>query len=155
EAVKKPSGPPDKGKAAAATQVPEKAKLVIKTPGPFFYDLQKDFARFDIPTKKGQFPEQVLVTRVNPPPPNTDAPPKQDHLICDHLELQFRKKETDASAASRPAADRTAAKQNSPTDRTGNLEVEMAHATGSSVALTSEGEFLEAFGDDFSYDART
>src|SRR5439155_4545455 len=125
DAAKKPSGPPDKGKGAATTQVSEKAKLIIKTPGPFSYDLQKDFARFDIPTKKGQFPEQVLVTRFNPPPLNTeglpavaassagllgasfgqrpllaasalpppDSPPKQDRLVCEHLELQFRKKE--------------------------------------------------------------
>ena len=66
----------NKGKGAATAPLPEKAQLVIMTPGPFYYDLQKDFAQFDIPAKrKGQFPEQVLVTRFNPPPLNTDGLP--------------------------------------------------------------------------------
>jgi lipopolysaccharide export system protein LptA len=154
DAATKPA-PPDKGKKAATAPVPEKAQLVIMTPGPFYYDLQKDFAQFDIPAqRKGQFPEQVVVTRVNPTPPGADSPPKLDHLICEHLELQFRKKEAEAPPPRLPG-ERPATKPNAPADRSGSLQVETAHATGRSVVLTSDGESLEAHGNDFSYDART
>src|SRR5205823_4332010 len=40
-------------------------------------------------------------------------------------------------------------------DRSVQLEIENAHATGKEVVLKSDAEILEAYGNDFFYDART
>ena len=69
--------------------------MVIKTAGPFHYDLTKELATFDIPPIDPANPpstaEQVLVSRVH----KGGDGRKYDQLVGDHLELQFRKK-TDA-----------------------------------------------------------
>src|SRR5262245_5777207 len=151
DTAKKPPAPPVKGQPA---QTAEKAQLVIKTHGPFSYDLLKDFARFDIPSKRpGLLDEHVVVTRVNTPPGKGMAP-KLDSLECEHLELQFRKKEAEVSATPPPRG-KSSAKPSSQPDQASNLQVETAHATGRSVKLTSDGEDLKAQGDDFTYDSRT
>lgn len=126
--------------AAAKPPAPgaDKRKLVIDTAGSFVYDVPKDFARFDIPDKPSQLaPYQVHVNRYH----ELD---KHDQLICDHLELQFRRKK---SGEARPA---------SGDDRSLNLEVETAHATGEHIAITSDAEVLAVpTANEFLYDART
>jgi hypothetical protein len=126
-------------KPAATRNLPagHRDHVHIRTSGPFSYNLQKNFARFDIPDNpKRQFAEQIDVIR-NP------ELKQQDHLVCEHLELQFRRK-------------------NAETNRPGNsedsaldLEIETAHATGKEVTLTSDAESLDAYGNDLFYDART
>src|SRR5262249_29314309 len=78
---------PAGGTKTAAGPGGEKTHLVIKTHGPFSYDLRKDFARFDVPPRRGDrtphLPEFVEVVRVH------EAVGKQteklDHLNCEHL----------------------------------------------------------------------
>lgn len=130
------------GKDDPTAKPPEKSQLVITTHGPFAYDVLKDFATFDIPVKpNGQFPEQVHVNRYH----ELD---KRDQLICERLELQFRRKAAPPRGASAPAA--TAER-----DRSQDIEIESAHAIGKQVILTSDAEMLEAHGNDFFYNALT
>jgi hypothetical protein len=149
-ADKKKPAPGRRARPGDKKPEPEKAHLAITTPGPFFYDLQKDFARFDVPNRgrhASLYPDQVMVTR-------TDAKTKKlDHLVCEHLELQFRKKDEPGKGGSR-SADGPRNHPSPGTDRS-NLQIETAHATGISVDLVSEAEHLEANGNDFTYDART
>src|SRR5262249_366516 len=125
----------------------EKSEVHIKTEGPFTYDVAKDFAQFDIPPQsKAQsktIPENVIVRRFSkfPKTPN-DPSPLTDEVVCDHLELQFRRKNQGNTQAPRD-------------DHTPDLEIESAHAMGEEVVLTSDGEGLEAHGDDFYYNALT
>ena len=138
--------PGEKKPAAAA----EKSHLHIVTPGEFSYDMQKEFARFDIPEGYRQhpasLPEQVLVDR------GDDKTTLYDHLICEHLELQFRKK-VEGGKEGR-SAEGPRARPAAGTDHSG-LEIETAVATGSHVLLTSDVEKLDAEGTKFTYDART
>ena len=61
--AKDPSLKPDAG----STQPVTKDKVIILTPGPFSYDLTKDFAQFDIPAhdahQTSKFPEVVHLER--------------------------------------------------------------------------------------------
>lgn len=66
---------------------------------------------------------------------------KFDSLECDCLELQFRRKQTGEG------------KSNSE-NRSADLEIESAHATGKEVVLRSDAEVLEAHGTDFTFDAQ-
>jgi lipopolysaccharide export system protein LptA len=141
-----PAGKGKPGQAVAAKPAPEKTHLSIKTYGPFYYDIVKDFARFDRaprrPRGTSPIPEYVEVTRFH----DQLGPGVYDMLHSDHLELQFRKKETGQ------------AKQPPPKGRTGqsfDLEIETAHAYGEAVVLTSGVDHLDAGGIDFHYDART
>lgn len=120
----------------------EKSLVVIKTQGPFVYDVLTDRARFDISQHPGPYPNNVEVRR------------KQqgecwDQLICDHLELQFtRKPPAKEPKGSKPA-------QPPAQDRGADLQIETAHAYGSQVTVTSDSECLTAIGNDLVYDART
>ncbi|MFL5245588.1 MAG: hypothetical protein ACJ8FY_26125 [Gemmataceae bacterium] len=130
-----------------ANDPPEKAEVVITTQGPFRYEVAKDFAQFDTPPEtKGQkssIPENVVVTRYSKVPKTLDDPsPLKDEIVCDHLELQFRRKKQAETQVPRD-------------DHAPDLEIESAHATGGQVVLTSDGEGLEAHGDDFHYNAAT
>lgn len=116
----------------------EKAQLQIKTQGPFYYDVIKDRARFDISQHPGPYPNNVVVRRTHVPDTASDQ------LVCDHLELQFQRKSA-RSAESTPAS----------ADRAVELEIQTAHAWGSQVTLTSDLEGLTAFGNDLTYDAPT
>ena len=86
---------------------PEKTHLHIKTFGPFVYDLIRDKARFDAPTgNRGALADRVEVARYEPmrklrpiplktPLADKDKASLQDMpdlLVCDHLDLQFRRK---------------------------------------------------------------
>src|SRR5262249_2846390 len=70
-----------------------RSHLVIKTPGPFDYDLVKDLARFDaLPAESGR-ETRVEVIRVELHEKESDRDGvKLDQLLCHHLELQFRKR---------------------------------------------------------------
>ncbi|HMC66335.1 MAG TPA: hypothetical protein VKI65_15465, partial [Gemmataceae bacterium] len=127
--------------------VPEKAQVVINTQGPFVYDLRTDVARFDIlqqhePRRR---PDQVHIYRLQ------KRQGIYDHLICDHLEIEFRRKPPTA-ARSGKSSDAPAAAQDPST----SLEMQSAHAWADSdheVVLTSDAEVLEARGNDLVYDA--
>jgi lipopolysaccharide export system protein LptA len=132
---------PEPGKAPAAPAAdkkPEpvnKSKVVILTQGPFQYDLRTDKAYFDLAQRPGPRPNVVTVDRLN------EIEGKLDHLQCDHLELQFRRK---SGPQAQPHDDATT-----------GLDVENVRATGKEVVLTSDAEILEAHGNDFFYDRRT
>src|SRR5262249_9715468 len=73
----------------------EKVQVVIKTQGPFVYDVFTDHARFDISQHPGPHPNNVEVSRQQ----RADA---WDQLICDHLELQFSRKPPIPAGARKP-----------------------------------------------------
>jgi lipopolysaccharide export system protein LptA len=114
----------------------DRSKVVIKTQGPFVYDLRTDRATFDMLHNQ---PDDNFVTvdRIN------ELEGKLDYLACERLEIQFRRK----SAPAPPSA--------ADTGSSDGLDIETARATGKEVILTSDAEVLEAHGTDFSYDRRT
>jgi lipopolysaccharide export system protein LptA len=130
----------------------QKAQLIIKTPGPFDYDLRREFARFDVPPPRpGQamrLPECVNVVRVHKEPGQQGR--KLDQIDCEHLELQFRKKAPTGIAAEAPKA-----RGKADNDRSLSLQIETARATGQDVVLTSDTENMDAHGNNFFYDARS
>jgi hypothetical protein len=135
----RPDTTPAKAAPATGPQKPpegEKARVLIQTQGPFTYDLRTDFAVFEISKKPNPSPNNVVVKRLN------EAEGKLEQLVCDYLELQFRRKN---AAPNRPARD----------DRSVELEIDWAHATGANVTLTSDAENLNAFGNDLRYEAAT
>jgi lipopolysaccharide export system protein LptA len=140
-----PNKGPEKPPAAAPAgppAAPEKSKVVITTAGPFYYDVNTDHARFEIPHRASRYPENVQVQREH-------EQGKLDQLFCDYLDLQFRHKQ---AAPGTPAPTAPAAQGE---DRSVNLEIQNAHATGTHVTLTSDSEGLEAVGNDLFYDAVT
>jgi hypothetical protein len=112
-----------------------KAHIVITSQGPFFFDVPKSYARFDIAQTPGQWQNFVTAVRFH-------DPGSLDQLTCEHLELQFHPKDGKSSRAVNE-------------DRSLDLEIESAHAIGKQVQLSSDSEHLSAEGDDFYYDART
>lgn len=136
--------PGEKTSVAKANEPTDKPKVVITTPGPFRYDVAADHARFDVPPKRGPLPEKVTVTRLSGPP----GKEKHDYLYCEHLELQFARKNEPATPASAHAA-------NESETHSMDLNIQDAHATGREVEIISEAEGLHAIGNDFFYDANT
>lgn len=135
------NAPPPPAKAATP---PQKAHLKITTDGPFVYQVQKEQAQFDISGREtfSMLPKVVEVIREH-------EHHMLDHLLCDHLELQFRRRQASAS---------TAARSGVPDSRNVDLEIDTAHATAEpnkEVVLSSDSEALEAYGKDLFYDART
>lgn len=123
------------GKAAAPAA---KSHVVIKTQGPFHYDVAKNHARFEVSKDPGPFPNRVEVHRFH-------EEYKRDQLDCERLRIQFVNREAGEPGAKPAAAD----------DRSLDLEIEHAHATGKDVTLTSDSESLDAHGNDFFHDAKT
>jgi lipopolysaccharide export system protein LptA len=121
--------------AGGADADANKAHVVIKTQGPFLFDVPKSYARFDIAQAPGDWENFVTVIR-------SHDLERYDQLNCEHLELQFHPKDGSNSRGVNE-------------DRSLDLEIESAHATGKQVALSSDSEHLSAEGDDFHYDART
>jgi lipopolysaccharide export system protein LptA len=130
----------------------EKAEIIIRTPGRFRYDFNKDhdLATFDVPAvdpkHPARSPEDVTVVR-HMPKLNTD-----DHLFCKHLELRLRRKES--APAAKPGQPKSAAPAGKAPEQ--GLEIERAVATGGpkEVVITSDTEKLSAEGDEFIHDAR-
>lgn len=135
--------PAKDARAAAAPPKPAepaKAKVTIKTQGPFTYDLHTDHATFDISHHPGPVPNHVAVNRTN------EVEHKHEQLICEHLELQFRRRAPAAGTGDKAA----------PRDERGmDLEIEAVDATGADVTLTSDAENMEASGNELHYEART
>ncbi len=141
-----PAGPGEGSKEKAPLakgELPEKSHVVIKTNGPFHYDLKKDLAWFDSPPPSGTGgAEQVLVIREH----KAADGKKYDQLLCNHLELQLRKKEEDDPKGTRPKAPRDAGMP--------DKEIATALATasvGDLVVLTMDSENLEAKGTELHY----
>jgi hypothetical protein len=151
-ATPKPAAP-----AAATAQAAPKGKatcpakrelIVIKTEGPFDFDLRTNFATFDTPPRvtkqKGQPAYHVTVERiykVTPAPPGQG--PLYDQVICQRLELKFRRK----TGSGPSVASET---------RSGEREIETAHATGEEVTILLDGpNGLVAVGNELSYQSAT
>ncbi|HEY1858996.1 MAG TPA: hypothetical protein VGG61_01500 [Gemmataceae bacterium] len=135
---KEPATSPQAGQAEPV----QKDKVIITTPGPFQYDMTKDFGQFDLPPRDPQqaskYPECVSVVRKHYLTPWVGDENEPDFLLdqlsCVHLEMQFRRK-----------AGKT---QSTHDDRTPDLEIETVHALGSAlgseVILAVETESLES-----------
>jgi hypothetical protein len=117
--------------AAPTTEPSSKVRIVIHTLGRFVYDMRNDKAMFDI--QFGKQPNVVTVYRF------TDPAHNPDQLECDHLELQFHRKDPNAAPAQAG-------------EQAEGLAIETAHATGKLVVLKSETDFLDAIGNDLFYD---
>src|SRR5262249_51568364 len=107
-----------------------------KTPGRFCFDVARSHAQFDIAQTPGNYPNFVSVNRMH------DLDDMNDELDCQRLEIQFHPKEDNSPRAVRD-------------DRSLELEIDSAHATGEEVIIKSDSEVMEARGNDFFYDART
>lgn len=144
------AGSPEFGKKSdkapgAAGKTSEKSHIVIKTSGPFYYNLTRELAWFDSPAPQGNnvpaSPEQVLVSREH----KVGKSETYDQLLCDHLELQFRRKAADPKA--RPdAASRSADKE---------IESALATTRTKEIVLTMDSENLEAYGQELHFRAAT
>ena len=126
---------------------PEKAHVHIRTGGPFFYNLVNETAWFESPpvregdTVQGEAiaPDQVLVVRLQ----MVGGRPKCDQLICDRLDLQFRKR------IGPPAS-------NADSSSGGDKEIETAKATKrdkNEVVLSLDSEEMAAYCDRFDFRA--
>jgi hypothetical protein len=128
-----PAKTPTPGKPAAAQP---KDHIHITTAGPFVYDLTQSRARFDIPDKPSELaPEWVTVVRN---PKGDDDEKKEDRLECQHLELQLRRRASDAPAP----------QGNGPA---GNMDIEWVHAWGNRVQIVSGEQQLTGQGNDLFY----
>ncbi len=163
--------PPPAGNARGEEKPAEKAHIKIHTGGMFVYDLTKEFAWFERPPgndgKAGRpaadslFPDQVHVERrqivegkaknMGPKPPVDwkgiaqagGMNNKLDQLICDRLELQFRKK-------ANPRPDEPGA----PAAGGGDKEIETAKAFkrgDDEVVLALDSEHMAAYGNEMHY----
>jgi lipopolysaccharide export system protein LptA len=135
---------------------PEKAHIIITTPGRFVYDMFKDYdlATFSVPNAglAGAAPSFITVIRQNP---RSDANQmiNNDQLVCEHLIVRLKRREEkdpkNPQAPVRPASNDSVEQ---------GMEIETVHATGStadSVTITSDAEHLEAHGNLLDYDSRT
>jgi hypothetical protein len=121
----------------ATGEVPEKSHVVVKTNGTFHYDLPNQRAWFDSnPGSDAGTPaalDQVLVLREH----KVGDTRKNDQLLCEHLELKFRKK-TDIDPKT-------------PHDPQSELEIESALATAKELVLAMDTENLVAHGEELHY----
>ena len=129
---------PDPKQPVAKVVAPEKVLVQIKTSGVFKYNVVEDKARYDIaPTVDPKLPNHVLVTRYL-------KANERDLLACDSLEMQFRRQKT----AKKPDTPQPA-----PGNPQENMQIETVHAWGKTVAVSSDAEQLQAWGNDLVYDA--
>ncbi|HYT93362.1 MAG TPA: hypothetical protein VEL76_31890 [Gemmataceae bacterium] len=157
--------------AGKGNKPPERSHVVIRTPGPFHYDMISDLARFDSPApgmpnagdpvhvvrvaledQPAQggpllpFPHCYLIHAIHEALRDRTKDGQQDQLMCDHLELQFRRKNGPANAPRE--------RDTHSTDR----EIETAHATarpGEVVTLVMDTEGLSAVCADLLYSCPT
>lgn len=119
---------------------PERSQVHIQTAGRFSYDAQKDKAIFESPPPKAQgaehepiAPGQVTVDREHR---DESGDGKMfDQLVCDYLEIQFRRKPAEGLGGVR--------------DDRGGREIDSAYAKalpGSKVTLAMDTENLDAEG---------
>lgn len=130
----------DKAPAGPREATGPKDPVTIHTQGPFYYDALAETARFDVSQHPGPHPNHVEVVRGH------EGSTAQDHLICNHLELQFVRKPTaEAQGPAAAAGD----------SRSMELEIETAHAWGEQTTLTSDDEVLTVFADDLVHNTKT
>jgi hypothetical protein len=151
------------GKAppAAPGKAPAKDHVVITTQGQFTFDVVEDVARFDSPPPNPSFPDQVSVIR-EPlrDPSQVKEGDSQDHLLCDHLTLKFRRKQPPPGAG-RPGERLGDGPGERIGDRTGgDREIESAHATitpgaGTEVVLSLDSENLACYCNELVYECAT
>jgi len=127
-------------KTKAAPGKSEKSHLVIKTNGPFTFEVEKDIARFECPKPSAGADalggEHVLVQREHI---IDGGKTKYDQLLCNTLVLEFRKKD--------PALRNTG-------ERGMNKDIAKGHATaypGREVILVMETQNLDAYGEEMIY----
>jgi len=134
---------PSKAKATGTEKTPvlDRAHLVIKTPGKFQYDMARELAWFDSPEPNPKAPpaapEEITVLRKH----KSAGGEKIDQLVCDHLELQLKRKSRDAAPGSRG-------------QKGVDKDIETALATaraGRDVVLTMDTEDLIAWGNELHY----
>jgi lipopolysaccharide export system protein LptA len=122
----------------AAASAPEKSHIIIKTKGPFRYEIPRELARFESPAVPAgsAVAETVMVSREH----KVGNARKFDQLDCDSLELHFRRIEGPGRTS------------------TNNKEIDTALATarpGKEVILTMDSENLEAYGSRLFYRSAT
>lgn len=149
----RPTPPAAKDGADSKGKKNERSHVVIRTQGRFVYDVTKDLATFDSPTVGGATaPEHVLVLRealhdAKHPGADPERAGQLDQLLCDHLELQFRRKNTDGT--------KTSDKHNT---RSADREIDSALATarpGREVWLVMDSENLAANCTELNYYSST
>ena len=133
------------GPRAAEHIPPNKAQIHIKTGGPFVYDLTKETAWFESPPMREPVaaalpiaPDQVHVERLQ----MVKDKVKVDQVICDRLDLQFRKRTGAADPNANPMG--------------GDKEIETAKASRrdkNEVVLSLDSEQMAAYGAELFYRA--
>lgn len=176
---------PETTPATATAQAPneapakpaEKVLVRIETNGPFQYDMNTDRVRFEIaPQADPNLPNHVIATRYV-------SPTARDMLACDWLEIEFlrnrgnntpQKVSKNAQGAGAVAMGPSAAvapqlkpssngkpAAASQTSAAGeakpeiDMSIERVHAWGKMIALFSDSEQMQAWGNDLTYDATT
>jgi lipopolysaccharide export system protein LptA len=142
-----PKNPPPK---KADTPAPEKSLIIIQTNGPFSYDMPKDFAHFELPPlRDAGVQEYVKVTRKN-------KGHSEDTLTSDFLDVQFMRRKPAAGQASATPSPKAATPPASEAASSpeSEMEIDTVHAWGKSIALSSDGDSLYAFGHDLVHDAK-
>ncbi len=139
------TAPPKPAAAGQPKSAAPKDHIWITTGGSFSFDVPKNYARFDVPTRPSLLAPDLVNVRRNPPLAPTDAD-HSDTLECEHLELQFRHKgEEEPEQPAPPAAE----------GQGPNLEIEWVHAWGAKLHMTSAEQHVEAWGNDLEYHALT
>jgi len=132
----------------ATPQQRERVLITIQTNGPFYYDMIRDFAHFEIPPPTNpnvqEYVKVVRHARGN----------MEDTLTSDFLDVQFTRKRDavtgKAVASNTPVAAKPAG---STTGSSGAMEIETLHAWGKHIALSSDDESLFAYGHDLVHNA--
>lgn len=130
--------PPKTAPVPAKTGPEETALVAVKTPGSFTYlfrpEREGDQAVFEagLPDLEHKLPGDVTVTRLH------ESKGQVDQLICTRLVLVMRRKGGPGTPGD---------------SKNKSHDIDQAHATGQEVVLTSDGEKLEARGNDFLYEA--
>jgi len=132
-------GAPAKAAPATTKPVPEETALIaVKTPGSFTYLFRPEREGNQAIFAAGpsdlehKLPGDVTVTRLH------ESKGQVDQLICTRLELVMRRKGGSGSPGDAPSR---------------SHDIDQARATGPEVVLTSDGEKLEARGNDFLYES--
>ena len=136
----------DKDKQAASRgEVPEKSHVIIKTGGPFHYDLVKELAWFDSPAAGEptlpSSPNKVEVTLANTSWADVAAK-NTIRLIAITWNCNSGKKAATAAEPKGRAHSRTSDKE---------IETALATARGRDLTLTMDTEKIEAYGAELHY----
>ena len=128
----------------------EKVLIQVHSNGPFYYDLHKDFAHFEVPPPSDPaIQDYVKVTR-------RSKGRQEDTLNSDFLDIQFRRrKEAPEPIAAKPPlkpAPVLPVREKSTSPQS-DLDMETVHAWGANIAVSSDENNLFAYGNDLFYNA--